>query len=153
MDRIYLAVGSTRTTANNTNNQHQHQHQHQPDHVVPIDDRVVRLCDIKSGSVSHELIGHGTGRDGSGGVGVIQWSPTREFELASGGNDGCVKVFDVRKSGSGACLFTLDRQKRTVRFGQRIEGESGSRTNRLPAKRRRNNPGGLAVVLTFVTVV
>lgn len=130
---LLLAVGSTRTSSN---------HQSQPG-LPPLDDRVIRLCDIKSGSVSHQLIGHGLGRNGFGGVNVLQWSPTQEFQLASGGNDGCVKVFDVRKSGSGACLFTLDRQKKSVKFGERIEDGSG--TNVLPAKRSLNPDSPLAL--------
>jgi len=118
---LLLAVGSTRTTST---------HNHHPGHI-PIDDRVIRLCDIQSGSISHELVGHG-----AGGVTQLQWSLTREYELASGGGDGCVKVFDVRKSGSGACLFTLDRQRKQGDcFGPGFDGGLGA-NRRLRAKRR-----------------
>jgi len=113
---LLLAVGSSRTSNERTGQS-------------LIDDRVVRLCDIKSGSVSHELVGHG----GRGGVGTVQWSPTRQFELASGGNDGCVKMWDIRKSGSGACLFTLNRERKNLKFGQRIDAIRDP--NILPIKR------------------
>ncbi len=45
---------------------------------VVIDDRVVYLCDIKSGSMTHQLVGHGMG-----GIQAVQWSPVHDFVLAS----------------------------------------------------------------------
>lgn len=60
-----------------------------------MDDGVVCLCDVQSGFVSHELVGHN-----SGGVHAVKWSLDREFELESGGNDGRINLWDVRRSGS-----------------------------------------------------
>ncbi len=77
-----------------------------------VDDRAVYLCDIKSGSTTQQLIGHGSGHGqyGNRGISSVQWSPMNEFVLISGGGDGCIKLWDVRKSGSTACLTTLDQE-------------------------------------------
>ena len=74
-----------------------------------VDDRVVYLCDVKSGNMTHQLSGHGVG-----GIQVVQWSPIHEYILASGSRDGTIKLWDIRKSGSAACLITLDRENRTT---------------------------------------
>jgi DNA excision repair protein ERCC-8 len=74
-----------------------------------IDDRVVYLCDVKSGHMTHQLAGHGVG-----GIQVVQWSPIHEYILASGSRDGTIKLWDIRKSGSNACLITLDRESRST---------------------------------------
>lgn len=68
-------------------------------------DRTIRLCDITSGSFSHELVGHG-----ADGVNSLAWSPTNEFILASASNDHTVRLWDIRKSGSAACVAILDNQ-------------------------------------------
>ncbi|KAL3786863.1 hypothetical protein HJC23_013784 [Cyclotella cryptica] len=66
---------------------------------------VIRLCDaFGGGSATHELVGHG-----GGGVNVVVWDPDHPFRLASGGEDGTVRLWDVRKGGSRACLGVLDR--------------------------------------------
>mmetsp|Transcript_12934 Transcript_12934/g.24295 ORF Transcript_12934/g.24295 Transcript_12934/m.24295 type:complete len:567 (-) Transcript_12934:124-1824(-) len=72
------------------------------------DDRVVYLCDIRSGSMTHQLIGHGVG-----GVSCVKWSPIHDYLLASGSRDGTIKLWDIRKAGSAACLATLDRENKT----------------------------------------
>lgn len=65
---------------------------------------VIQLCDAFSGgSATHELAGH------SGGVNAVAWDPTHPFRLASGGEDGTVRLWDVRKAGRNACLGVLDR--------------------------------------------
>jgi DNA excision repair protein ERCC-8 len=77
------------------------------------DDRAVYLCDIRSGATTQQLIGHGMGHGQYGnrrGISNVQWSPVDEFILASSGGDGCIKMWDVRKSGSTACLTTLDQE-------------------------------------------
>ncbi len=101
---MQLAVGCT--LINNNDNNY--------DSISFTDDRCVYLCDIKSGSTTQQLIGHGKsykrgGGAGYGGVSTVQWSPVNEFILVSGGYDGCIKLWDVRKSGSTACLLTLDQ--------------------------------------------
>jgi len=77
-----------------------------------VDDRAVYLCDLKSCSTSQQLIGHGSGNGtlGKPGISTVQWSPVDEFILCSGGGDGCIKLWDIRKSGSSACLTTLDQE-------------------------------------------
>ena len=65
---------------------------------------VIQLCDAFSGgSATHELVGH------TGGVNAVAWDPTHPFRLASGGEDGTVRLWDVRKAGRHACLGVLDR--------------------------------------------
>jgi FOG: WD40 repeat len=73
------------------------------------DDRVVYLCDIRSGSMTHQLVGHGFG-----GISCVKWSPIHDYLLASGSRDGTIKLWDIRKAGSTACLATLDRDNKTV---------------------------------------
>jgi DNA excision repair protein ERCC-8 len=76
---------------------------------IPMDDdRVVYLCDIRSGSMTHQLVGHGFG-----GISCVKWSPIHDYLLASGSRDGTIKLWDIRKSGSTACLATLDRENKT----------------------------------------
>ena len=96
---MQLAVGCTQTNSSS---------------LSLIDDRSVYLCDIKSGATTQQLIGHGVGhgRFSSRGVTNVQWSPVDEFILVSSGGDGCIKVWDVRKSGSTACLNTFDQEMR-----------------------------------------
>lgn len=65
---------------------------------------VIQLCDaFGGGSATHELVGH------TGGVNTIAWDPTHPFRLASAGEDGTVRLWDIRKAGRNACLGILDR--------------------------------------------
>lgn len=66
-------------------------------------DSCVKLVDVRSGASSHQLTGH------SRGITSIQWSPTHPAILASGSKDGTIRLWDVRKSGSQACLTVLGR--------------------------------------------
>jgi DNA excision repair protein ERCC-8 len=63
----------------------------------------VKLVDIRTGTSSHSLTGH------RAGISTVQWCPTAEHVLASGGQDGCIRIWDIRKAGSTGCLTTLDR--------------------------------------------
>ena len=106
---------------------------------MQIDDRVVYLCDIKSGSMTHTLSGHGLG-----GIQVVQWSPSHDCILASGSRDGTIKLWDIRKSGSTACLVTLDRENMTQNeiYFSSIQGDIGeesSRQSRTRLKKKRKN--------------
>jgi DNA excision repair protein ERCC-8 len=65
--------------------------------------RAVKLLDVRSGAASHSLVGH------SGGIQALKWSPVSEHILASGGLDGCVRLWDIRKAGSRSCLAVLNR--------------------------------------------
>lgn len=70
------------------------------------EDPRVRLCDVGGGGgASHVLFGHA-----GGGVRAVAWSPRNNFLLATGGDDGTVRLWDVRRSGSRACLGALDRE-------------------------------------------
>ena len=65
---------------------------------------VIQLCDaFGGGSATHELVGH------NDGVNAVAWDPNHPFRLASGGDDGTVRLWDVRKAGRNACLGVLDR--------------------------------------------
>lgn len=65
----------------------------------------VRLIDLRSGSSTHSLAGH------HGALLSVAWSPTLEHILASGGVDGTVRLWDIRKS-SGS-LGVLDMEDST----------------------------------------
>eukprot|EP00271_Cylindrocystis_brebissonii_P016955 TRINITY_DN4208_c0_g1_i1.p1 TRINITY_DN4208_c0_g1~~TRINITY_DN4208_c0_g1_i1.p1 ORF type:complete len:473 (-),score=64.84 TRINITY_DN4208_c0_g1_i1:396-1814(-) len=67
------------------------------------EDARVRLCDIASGAFSHTLAGH---RDA---VWAVQWSVSSEWELATGGCDGAVRMWDIRRA--AGCLLVLDQYK------------------------------------------
>ena len=60
----------------------------------------MRLIDLRSGSSTHSLAGH------SGSVLTVAWHPRNPNILASGAIDGCVRLWDIRRSASS--LGTLD---------------------------------------------
>lgn len=72
---------------------------------VGADTGEVILCDMRSGSSAHRLLGH------IGPVNVIQWSPSNQYILASGGRDQTIKLWDVRAG--RAHLMDLDIENRT----------------------------------------
>jgi len=61
----------------------------------------VLLCDIATGASTHTLVGHG------GTVSALHWCPSIEFELTTASHDGTLRLWDIRKSGSHACVATL----------------------------------------------
>jgi DNA excision repair protein ERCC-8 len=61
----------------------------------------IRLCDLVSGAFTHSLTGH------SGSVLSCIWSTCQEYILYSGGNDGKIRTWDIRKA--SACLMSLDQ--------------------------------------------
>lgn len=65
----------------------------------------VRLIDLRSGSSTHSLAGH------HGALLSVAWSPKLGHILASGGVDGTVRLWDIRKS-SGS-LGVLDMEDST----------------------------------------
>ena len=71
------------------------------------DEGKIKLCDISSGSFSHELTGHSVGEN----INSIAWSPSNDFVLASCSSDCTIRVWDIRKMGSAACLLVLDQEK------------------------------------------
>jgi DNA excision repair protein ERCC-8 len=60
----------------------------------------VRLVDLRTGANTHSLTGH------SGAVLSVAWNPAQANILASGGSDGTVRLWDIRRSAS--CLGVLD---------------------------------------------
>ena len=65
----------------------------------------IKLVDVRSGSSSHQLVGH------TSGITQIQWSPSNPAcVLASGSRDGTVRLWDIRKSGSRSCITILDQE-------------------------------------------
>ncbi|KAK4434357.1 WD repeat-containing protein ATCSA-1 [Sesamum alatum] len=72
------------------------------------EDVQVRLCDIASGAFAHTLSGH---RDG---VMSLEWSTSSEYVLITGGCDGAIRFWDIRRAGS----FRVLDQTRS-QFGRR----------------------------------
>ena len=67
---------------------------------------VIQLCDaFRGGSATHELVGHN-----GGGVNSVLWDPYHPYRLASGGDDCTIRLWDIRKAGSAACLGILNRE-------------------------------------------
>ncbi|KAH7847185.1 hypothetical protein Vadar_022990 [Vaccinium darrowii] len=64
------------------------------------EDVQVRLCDISSGAFSHTLSGH---RDG---VMTVEWSTSSEWVLVTGGCDGAIRFWDIRRAG---CFRVLNQ--------------------------------------------
>lgn len=71
--------------------------------AVASDQPFIRLLDLRSTSSAHTLSGH------KGKTLSIKWHPTNSSLLASGGFDGEVKIWDIRRSKS--CLCRLDMLK------------------------------------------
>ncbi|XP_021889609.1 DNA excision repair protein ERCC-8 isoform X2 [Carica papaya] len=66
------------------------------------EDVQVRLCDIHSGAFSHTLSGH---RDG---IMTVEWSTSSEWVLITGGCDGAIRFWDIRRAG---CFLLLDQSR------------------------------------------
>lgn len=62
----------------------------------------IRLVDLRSGARAHSLAGH------NGAVLSVSWSPTEEYVLASGGSDGTVRLWDVRRSAGSLGVLDLE---------------------------------------------
>lgn len=62
----------------------------------------VRLVDLRSGSSAHSLAGH------SGAVLSVAWHPKDENILVSGATDGCIRLWDVRRSASSLGVLDLE---------------------------------------------
>eukprot|EP00580_Thalassiosira_gravida_P015246 CAMPEP_0201661052 /NCGR_PEP_ID=MMETSP0494-20130426/3522_1 /ASSEMBLY_ACC=CAM_ASM_000839 /TAXON_ID=420259 /ORGANISM="Thalassiosira gravida, Strain GMp14c1" /LENGTH=728 /DNA_ID=CAMNT_0048139065 /DNA_START=264 /DNA_END=2450 /DNA_ORIENTATION=+ len=93
---------------------------------------VIQLCDaFRGGSPTHELIGH----DG-GGVNAVVWDPHRPFRLASGGDDGSVRLWDIRKAGAAACLGALDRDEEMYHTVNNDDDDGGHRTRMIPPRKK-----------------
>lgn len=62
----------------------------------------VRLCDLRTGTAAHMLAGH------RGAVCTVAWSPTRPYMLATGGTDGTLRLWDVRRADGALTLLDRD---------------------------------------------
>ena len=69
--------------------------------------RMIRLFDPISGGGAQVLQGH------RGGCAALAWCPGQEFMLASGGEDGAVRFWDIRRPGTLLCLD--DKNGNTLR--------------------------------------
>lgn len=95
-----------------------------------LSDTTIRLCDTTTGDSCHVLHGHKAAVTG------VQWCPNNLHQLASCSMDGAIKIWDVRKGGTGGSLMSFDWledhtstarglfSKQPVRIG--INGNNGS---------------------------
>lgn len=91
----------------------------------------VRLVDLRSGASAQQLTpGHG-----GGPVFACAWSPTDEYILASGGADGVVRLWDVRRGAPSLGVLDLED---SVGVG----GEDGQGKNARHRDRGRAHAGG-----------
>ena len=67
------------------------------------DDIDVKLCDLSSGASTHSLKGH------TSGISTLAWSPLSQNLLVTGSYDQSIRIWDIRRSGSTACLMTLNQ--------------------------------------------
>ncbi|KAJ9674215.1 hypothetical protein PVL29_023647 [Vitis rotundifolia] len=85
------------------------------------EDVQVRLCDIASGAFAHTLSGH---RDG---VMTVEWSTSSEWVLVTGGCDGAIRFWDIRRAG---CFLVLDQSQ--SQLGRRPPLLERSAANKAP---------------------
>jgi len=83
----------------------------------------VRLCDMNSGAYSHTLLGH------TAEVISVEWSPTHEYTLVTGGSDRTLRVWDIRRAGT---MMLLDM------FNQSSPFINTKYINALDARARRD---------------
>ncbi|KAG7667760.1 putative WD repeat-containing protein ATCSA-1 [Nannochloris sp. 'desiccata'] len=94
----------------------------------------VLLCDVMSGGFSHRLSGHR-----AGGVWAVAWSPLNEFELMSGGRDGQLRIWDIRRAGTRAVLDMHDTKNRQGGAGR--AGGPGNTSAAAPLRPKPQAPG------------
>lgn len=79
----------------------------------------VRLVDLRSGASTHSLAGH------SGAVLSVAWHPKHEHMLASGGSDGLVRLWDIRRSASSLGVLDMEDSRGTGANGNTTRRERG----------------------------
>ncbi|KAL2350723.1 WD40-repeat-containing domain protein [Cryomyces antarcticus] len=62
----------------------------------------IRLVDLRSGASAHSLAGH------HGAVLTVAWHPLEPHLLASGGSDGAVRFWDIRRSASSLGVLDME---------------------------------------------
>ncbi|KAK5629082.1 hypothetical protein RRF57_004797 [Xylaria bambusicola] len=86
----------------------------------------VPLVDLRSGSSIQSLTGHG------GAILATAWSPRHEYVLATGGVDGTVRIWDIRRA--GALIGMLDREDSLGLYYNGLLGSDGKVRMRASAK-------------------
>ncbi|KAI0110794.1 WD40-repeat-containing domain protein [Nemania sp. FL0031] len=86
----------------------------------------VRLVDLRSGSSIQSLTGHG------GAILAAAWSPRHEHVLATGGVDGTVRIWDIRRA--GALIGMLDHEDSLGLYYNGLLGKDGQVKMRASAK-------------------
>jgi len=70
-------------------------------------DPKIRLCDLRTGHSLWLLNGH------KGTVYTLAWSPSDEYVLVSGSEDGTVRLWDIRKPGPCVMMFNQHLHNKT----------------------------------------
>eukprot|EP00039_Didymoeca_costata_P014040 m.222228 g.222228 ORF g.222228 m.222228 type:complete len:394 (-) comp15929_c0_seq46:3674-4855(-) len=78
-----------------------------------------RLCDPKSGSATHELVGH------TKDVYSLAWSPANEYLLATAGADSRIFLWDIRKS-VHMCIFDQHNGEQASMSSTSITSHNGA---------------------------
>ncbi|GAP85790.1 putative DNA excision repair protein ercc-8 [Rosellinia necatrix] len=86
----------------------------------------IRLVDLRSGSNIQSLTGHG------GAILAAAWSPRHEHVLATGGADGTVRIWDIRRA--GALIGMLDHEDSLGLYYNGLLGDDGKVGMRASAK-------------------
>ncbi|XP_062163173.1 WD repeat-containing protein ATCSA-1 isoform X1 [Alnus glutinosa] len=89
------------------------------------EDVQVRLCDIASGAFAHTLSGHRASLMVDG-VMTVEWSTSSEWVLVTGGCDGAIRFWDIRRAG---CFLVLDQSH--SQLGRRPHILECSATNKV----------------------
>lgn len=84
----------------------------------------VRLADLRSGSGTHSLAGH------HGAVLAVAWNPNTEHILCSGGTDGSVRLWDIRKSSGSLGVLNLEDSIGITGFDGLGRGARGRETGK-----------------------
>ncbi|KAI0974127.1 WD40-repeat-containing domain protein [Xylaria arbuscula] len=95
----------------------------------------IRLVDLRSGSSIQSLAGHG------GAILATAWSPRHEHVLATGGVDGTVRIWDIRRA--GALIGMLDQEDSLGLYYNGMLGNDGKVRMRASAKAHAGPVNGL----------
>ncbi|KAJ2559385.1 hypothetical protein EV175_000358 [Coemansia sp. RSA 1933] len=77
----------------------------------------IRLCDLRTAASAHQLFAH------QGGGTAVAWSPHQPHTLATGGADGMLRLWDIRKASS--CVAEFSQAPQSV---QKAAGVAGLET-------------------------
>jgi DNA excision repair protein ERCC-8 len=112
--------------------------------AVASGDQRACLCDLNSGARQHSLAGH------RGPVHSVAWSNADEFILATGGEDGTLRLWDIRRTAACVAMLSKDEAPR-VRKRRRFGVERDEFDEEAAAARRGYAPiahtGGVSAAL------